>query len=70
MKSITTILSTSVHNSRFEKYCIDFGTEISFSCMVSKFSTVISVFTFLKMCYDSDLISIQLYIMLFNLIHY
>ena len=54
MKSLMTILSTQVHNGRLEENCIDFRTEISFSCMVSKFSIVISVFTFLKMCYDSD----------------
>ena len=60
MKSLMTILSTSVHNGRLEEYCTDFGTELSFSCMVSTFSIVISVFTFLKMCYDSDLISIHL----------
>ena len=30
------------------------GTENSFSCMISKFFIVISVFIYQKMCLDSD----------------
>ena len=55
-----TILTTSIHNGCLEEHSIVLGTENSFSCMMSEFSHVFSVFIFVEMCYFSDLISISL----------
>lgn len=60
MMSLMMFLAISVHNGRLVNDCIDVVTEISFSSIMSKFSKVISVFSFLKMRYDFDLISIYL----------
>ena len=45
-----TSLSTSVHNGCTVEGYIDIVPENSFSCMISKFFIVISVFGYLKMC--------------------
>ena len=45
-----TSLSTCVHNGCTVEEYIDIVPENSFSCMISKFFVVISVFVYLKMC--------------------
>ena len=57
MTSLMTLLFTSVHSSWESAEKIR-AAKFSFSCMVSKFSIIISVFILFEVCLDSDLIYI------------